>query len=49
MKLEKLSLQQFDSESENWLAMPVPTEFKELKFLDDFDPHKEGKEKLVCH
>jgi len=49
MDLEKLSLQRFDSESENWTAIPVPTEIKELKFLDDFDQYKEGKEKLVCH
>jgi uncharacterized coiled-coil protein SlyX len=48
MELEKLSLQRFDSESENWTTMPVPAEIRELKFLEDFQ-RDEGKGKLVCH
>lgn len=49
MDLEKLSLQRLNAEGENWTNKPVPTKIKELKFLDDFDQHKESKEKLVRH
>ncbi len=44
MELEKLSLQRFDGESENWTSMPVPAEIRELKFLEYFDQGEEGKE-----
>jgi len=49
MKLEKLSLQRLDDESENWTNKPVPTEIKELKFLDNLHLRDKGKKKLVCY
>ncbi|MBS7633767.1 hypothetical protein KEJ15_09205 [Candidatus Bathyarchaeota archaeon] len=49
MKLEKLSLQRFEGESENWTNMLVPAEIRELKFLEDFSHREEGREKLACH
>ncbi len=48
MELEKLSLQRFDDQGENWMSMPIPTEIRELKFLEDFDQQDEGKGRLVC-
>ncbi|MBS7632721.1 hypothetical protein KEJ15_03750 [Candidatus Bathyarchaeota archaeon] len=48
MELEKLSLQQFEGESENWTCMPVPTDIRELKFLEDFQ-RDEGRRKFVCY
>jgi hypothetical protein len=47
MELEKLSLKRLDEEGENWMSMPIPTEIKELRFLDNLRLRDNGEKWLV--